>query len=260
MQSFEDLEWRECSEEWEAPFYAAGTGSYFDWPPITDVFPWQHSGSQLKRTWPVGETEQVLQKRWQSLMALSKSRRRMAFKETRDRKIDRRYQALRDVGNRDEPISALYPSACVPPIERYAYRSLDRHSVIADSRVGDFMRPDLWRIHGESQCYMTSLLTDVIGTGPAAMVASYIPDLHHFHGRGAKDIIPLWRDGDTSDPIITDGVLESLGQTYGSCIAPERLSCVFLRNISPAVLCDQILGRTGASSTSPANHEGLGTV
>ena len=223
VQSFEDLDWRECSEEWEAPFYAAGTGSYFDWPPITDVFPWQHSGSQLKRTWPVGETEQVLQKRWQSLMALSKSRRRMAFKETRDRKIDRRYQALRDVGNRDEPISALYPSACVPPIERYAYRSLDRHSVIADSRVGDFMRPDLWRIHGESQCYMTSLLTDVIGTGPAAMVASYIPDLHHFHGRGAKDIIPLWRDGDTSDPNITDGVLESLGQTYGSCIAPERL-------------------------------------
>ena len=223
VQSFEDLDWRECSEEWDDPFYAAGTGSYFDWPPITDVFPWQHSGSQLKRTWPVGETEQVLHKRWQSLMAHSESRRRMVFKETRDRKINRRYQALRDVGSREEPISTLHPSACVPPIERYAYRSLDRHSIIADSRVGDFMRPDLWRIHGESQCYMTSLLTDVIGTGPAAIVASYIPDLHHFHGRGAKDIIPLWRDGDTSDPNVTDGMLEALGQAYGITITPEQL-------------------------------------
>ena len=30
--SFGDLEWRACSNEWDAPFYAAGTGTYFDWP------------------------------------------------------------------------------------------------------------------------------------------------------------------------------------------------------------------------------------
>ena len=44
--SFGNLEWRECSPDWDVPFYVAGTGTYFDWPAITDVFPWQQSGSQ----------------------------------------------------------------------------------------------------------------------------------------------------------------------------------------------------------------------
>ena len=66
--SFSDLEWRACSEEWDAPFYPAGTGTYFDWPAVTDVFPWQHSGVQLKRKWPIGETADVLKVRWQSIV------------------------------------------------------------------------------------------------------------------------------------------------------------------------------------------------
>ena len=27
IESFDDLEWRECSSEWDAPFYPAGTGA-----------------------------------------------------------------------------------------------------------------------------------------------------------------------------------------------------------------------------------------
>ena len=53
-QSFNDVQWSECVSEWDAPFYAEGAGAYFNWPKATDVFPWQHSGSQLKRTWPIG--------------------------------------------------------------------------------------------------------------------------------------------------------------------------------------------------------------
>ena len=78
--SFNDLEWRECASEWDAPFYPAGAGTYFDWPEITDVFPWQHSGSQLKRTWPIGETREVLTERWQALLAHSQAGRRTTFK------------------------------------------------------------------------------------------------------------------------------------------------------------------------------------
>ena len=111
VHTFNDLDWRECSDEWDSEFYPTGTGTYFDWPLLTDVFPWQHSGSQLKRTWPIGETIDVLHDRWQSLMALSTNRKRSAFKETRDRKIDRRYQTLMDPARRDEPISALNSSA-----------------------------------------------------------------------------------------------------------------------------------------------------
>ena len=39
--SFDDIKWRKCSDDWDAPFYPAGTGTYFDWPKVIDVFPWQ---------------------------------------------------------------------------------------------------------------------------------------------------------------------------------------------------------------------------
>ena len=38
VQSFDDLKWRECSLEWDTPFYQTGSGAYFDWPSVTDVF------------------------------------------------------------------------------------------------------------------------------------------------------------------------------------------------------------------------------
>ena len=215
--------WRECSSEWDAPFYPAGVGTYFDWPEITDVFPWQHSGSQLKRTWPIGETREVLTERWQELLAHSQAGRRTIFKETRDRKIDRRYLSLMDSERRGKPISDLTTEDPLPYITPYSYRSFDRQHVIADSRVGDFMRPVLWRAHGDSQVYLTSLLTDVLGSGPAATATSEIPDLHHFHGRGAKDVIPLWRDTEAELPNITEGILEILQAAYGTVVSPERL-------------------------------------
>ena len=60
INSFDDLDWHECSAEWDAPFYPVGAGEYFGWPVVTDVFPWQHNGVQLKRTWPIGRVGRYL--------------------------------------------------------------------------------------------------------------------------------------------------------------------------------------------------------
>ncbi len=222
VTSFDDLPWQECATEWDAPFYAKESGAYFDWPEVTEVFPWQHSGAQLKRTWPIGATPDVLQRRWANLLSLSGSERRTAFRETRDRKIADQYKSLTGAGQPEPSIASLqYGSE--PLIERYAYRSFDRQWVIANSRVGDFMRPDLWRAHGPQQIYITSLLTNVLGDGPAATAAAAIPDLHHLCGRGAKDVMPLWRDAEATAPNTTGGLLALLGKTYGAEVLPERL-------------------------------------
>ena len=222
-RSFADLDWRECSREWDAPFYPAGTGTYFDWPVLTDVFPWQQSGAQLKRTWPIGETCDVLAARWRSLIGLSFAGRRAAFRETRDRKIVSRYRSLMDADKRESPIATLESSVPLPQVEGYAYRSFDRQFVLADSRVGDFMRPDLWRTHGDQQVYMTSLLTEVLGVGPVTMATSTVPDLHHFCGRGAKDVIPLWRDAAATQPNVTAGLLSRVADVHGAPVSPEHL-------------------------------------
>ena len=223
VKSFDELAWIECGSEWDAPFYPVGAGAYFAWPPVIDIFPWQHSGSQLKRTWPIGETAAVLISRWHSLRQVDPSQRSTMFKETRDRKVTRQYPRLSDGENRDQAITSISAETEIPPIASYSFRALDRHFVFADSRMGDFMRPDLWRTHDDKQVYLTSLLTDVLGRGPAAVASAEIPDLHHFNGRGAKDVIPLWRGPDATQPNITEGTLEALATVHGSSVSAESL-------------------------------------
>ena len=223
VNSLGDLDWRECTLEWGAPFLPKETGAFSVWPAIIDVFPWQHSGSEMKRTWPIGEDKAVLDKRWRSLIEMPANKMRVAFKETRDRKISGRYPSLSDANVRPPSIDLLSANPSSPVLARYSFRSFDRQWVIADSRVGDFMRPDLWRAHSKEQVYMTSLLTSVLGEGPAAVGAGDLPDRHHFCGRGAKDVIPLWRDADASQPNIADGLLDKISAAHGTAVGPQGL-------------------------------------
>ena len=222
VASFDDLPWRECSSEWDSPFYPAGTGTYFTWPAVTDVFPWQHSGTQFKRTWPIAPTRSVLEKRWRNLVSLDGDALRTAFRETRDRTVDGEYQRLLG-GENDPAISTLGSDEPIPDTVPYAYRSFDRQHMIPDARLGDRSRPALHRAHSDKQTYMTSLLTKVVGDGPAAVATGYVPDLDNFCGRGAKDTIPLWRDSGASMPNVTKGLIKSISREKEEVITAERL-------------------------------------
>ena len=222
IESFEDLDWRECSPEWDAPFYPTGTGAYLDWPSITDVFPWQHSGVQFKRTWPIGESRELLEQRWRFLLSQPLEERARLFRETADRNVLRESPRLLESGS-DPVIATLDADAPAPEIVPYAYRSFDRQYILRDARLGDRIRPALHRVHSSQQLYMTTLLTAVVGQGPAAVATADIPDLHHFCGRGAKDVIPLWRDADATEPNVTGGLLENVSAVHGAAISTERL-------------------------------------
>lgn len=220
ITGLESLAWEECPREWQAPFRPAGRGPYFAWPLLTDLFPWQHSGVQFKRTWPIAVDPETLQRRWTKLLDEEENRAKL-FKETRDRKVSLKYPPL--PGQKEaEPISKLVKGGSpLPPIMRYAYRSFDRQWILADNRLGDFLRPELWAAHSDRQIYLTSLLTKPLGTGPAVTSCAHIPDLDHFSGRGAKDVVPLYRDPKGSNPNILPGLLDLLTQTYGHKVSPE---------------------------------------
>lgn len=86
------------------------------------------------------------------------------------------------------------------------------------------MRPSFWLAHSDKQVYMTSLLTGVIGMGPAATVTAEVPDRHHFRGSySGKDVIPLWRDSGATASNVTSGLIESLSEVYGVPVSPEDL-------------------------------------
>ena len=193
VRSFDVLSWQDCFEHSTEPLLPTQAGDYFSWPAITDIWPWQHSGVELKRTWPIAETREVLEKRWRSLLALPKKQRGEAFRETPDRLVTAQYKALNGE-SKLVPIADLPADAPAPPVVRYGFRSLDRGWLLLDNRLASRPRPVLWEVQGEQQLFMSSMLTGVPGAGPIVTATAHVPDRHHFSGRGGKDIIPLWRD------------------------------------------------------------------
>jgi len=222
ISDFADLTWHTCPGQWHAPFRPAGRGKYFDWPALIDLLPWQHSGVQLKRTWPIAPDSDTLKHRWRAM--LTANDRAKAFKQTRDRTIARSYPPLLCSQKRQKPIRELAEGAPVPDACRYGYRSFDRQWVLVDNRLGDFMRPVFWRAHSDRQVYLTSLFSQALGVGPALTASAEMPDLDCFRGSyGAKAAIPLYRDARSRHANVLPGLLDLLDEAYGGNVSPEDL-------------------------------------
>jgi hypothetical protein len=162
----------------------------------------------------------LLRKRWRAL--LTAEDRAEALKETRDRKINRRYLPL-FAENRKKPIEQLAADAPAPPIKRYAYRSFDRQWILADNRLGDYLRPVFWRTYSDQQVFLTGLFSQPLGVGPALTACAEIPDLDHFRGSyGAKAAIPLYRTADATAANLSPGLLDQMGAAYGRAVTPEE--------------------------------------
>ena len=219
IRGFGAVSWRDCPNAWQAPFRPPPEGDYVSWPLLTDLMPWQHSGVQLKRTWPIAPDEDTLERRWRAL--LSTPDRAVAFRETDDRLVEGRYSVEPAGAGDSTSIAALPADAPVPRIQRYAYRSFDRQFIMADARPMSRPRPPLWRAHGPKQVYLTSLLSRALGDGPAATACAAVPDLHHFPGGSGKSVVPLYRSADASEANLLPGLLDILGGEYGRAVAAE---------------------------------------
>ncbi|HNQ21856.1 MAG TPA: N-6 DNA methylase [Phycisphaerae bacterium] len=226
VRSFKDLKWKTCPTDWHAPLRPQKTGSYFKWPRLTDLMPWQQSGQELKRSWPIGPDEDTLRRRWQALLrGWEGIDRAVPFKETRDRKVSAAYPGFRQGEKALRPIAELPVGTPAPPTQRIAFRSLDRQYVMADNRVGDYFRPSLWAAQRSGkQVYLATLTIEPFGRGPALVAAADIPDRHYFNGRGGKDLSPLYRDAAATEPNILPGFLDLWGKKLKRKITPETLA------------------------------------
>ncbi|QAT86524.1 hypothetical protein EJ065_4984 [Corallococcus coralloides] len=222
-RKFDDITWSAVPSGWLDPLMAGGTAGYDAWPSLTDVFPWQHSGAQFKRTWPIGYDVGALERRWGALLAASPTTRAELFRESRDRKVSGRYPALEADGERSPSLQSLSKSASAPTVRRFGFRSFDCQHCFADTRVGDYIRPVLWNVESSRQVFITSLLASVLGVGPAATVSASVPDLHYFCGRGGKDVIPLWRDAEAKTANITASFVAALKTAHGKAPCPEDI-------------------------------------
>jgi hypothetical protein len=223
VRSFNDLDWQECSSEWTAPLIPVGQSDFSSWPLLIDLFPWQTPGVKVGRTWPIATTADDARKRWQELAASSPHQRHRLFPDRRfGRKTTTDVIATMPPAASRERIIEITDHSPLPPIIHYAHRSFDRKYILSDPRIIDLPRPPLWAAHSERQIYLISLLTGVLGNGPAATIAALVPDLHHFRGSfGGKDIIPLWRNAAGTEVNIIAGLLDYLAHVYGESVSPE---------------------------------------
>lgn len=216
----EAVSWQKTENDLQAEFLAANGSSFVSMPLLNDLYPWQHSGAQFKRKWVLAESTETLSTRWQAFVK-SKDKA-SAFYETRDRQIGKGVRDLFDPDVVQPPLTSASAKS-LPRVMRYGYRSFDRQWVFADNRLGDFIRPPLWQTWSENQVYVASLLTKVLGAGPAAVPSAHVPDLDFFCNRGGKDVIPLWRDAEAKTANISAGFIAALKTAYGKAPSPEDI-------------------------------------
>jgi len=227
IETFSDIDWVECSDDWHAPFKPAGVGVYFCWPLLADIIPWQQSGVKAGRTWVIAPSKELLVRRWRELTDCESAGRQSLFKDSPSgRKVGQGAKALPPENENLIPISEVEREAKPEKVIRYAYRSFDRQYIFADSRLIDRPGPALWGAHSERQIYISSLLNHPLGGGPAVSVCSEIPDLHHFRGSyGAKEVFPLYRDSMCSCPNILPGLANLLTKQFAEVpsVGPEDI-------------------------------------
>ena len=222
LRGLSSVEWSECPDRWQAPFLPPGKGSYFEWPLLTDLMPWQQSGVKAGRTWVVAPDERTLAERWRHLVASPPERRAELFKDspTGRKVVQRGGQGQPGCSDRRSLVEMEVGSP-VPSVMKYWYRSFDRQYLISDSRVLDRPGPALWRVRSEDQIYFVSLLNHPLGNGPALTACSGPPDLDFFRGSyGAKHVLPLYLSQDGVATNLLPGLLDSLRELFQESVCP----------------------------------------
>jgi hypothetical protein len=222
IKGFGDLAWQSVPDGWHDPFVPAASEAWGEFPLVTDLFPIHSPGTQVGRTWPVAIAPETAKARWASLAAASKQDKSRYFVDPRygRKSTDRlRPGALPEPAS-DSRVADLTADAPEPPVVRFGFRSFDRQWLLADARLIALPRPPLWRAHSDHQFYLTTLTTQPLGRGPAAVVSADIPDRNFFSGRSGT-VIPVYEEGGAGN--VTVGVLDVIQASLRSDVSVEDL-------------------------------------
>ena len=206
------------------PMTPRSASIYYDWPTLYDLFPWHRTGPMLGRTWPVGPEAGLLTRRWRRLLSVVPRNRSELFAGSRSGKhIGIKAKSLQTPGKSLTAIARLDRDDQPEGVERYAYRTFDRQHIIADARLMDRDASLFWRVQSHRQIWLTTIIRTKLGAGPALTATPYVPDLHHYNGRGDKGKVALFRDAACTSPNVTDSLLPVLSEKIGTDVTAEEL-------------------------------------
>lgn len=195
----DDDGWRDTHAESPRPFTPATHSGWDAFPELTDLFPWGSPGSKANRSWVSSPSAETLRRRWARMVReTDPAEKARLFKETRDRTLTDRRDPL--PGRTCSALPMGQETVTTPEVVRIAQRSFDRQYLIADNRVLDYPRPDLWAAVQSGQIFLNQQSSHAIDSGPAVVATHLLPDTHHFNGRGGRVLPILHPDGSGNTP------------------------------------------------------------
>lgn len=214
--------WKEGANGWRDPFLPAQVGAWPTFPALAQLFSWSGPGVKTHRTWVIAPDVESLERRWDALRKESDhAAKENLFHADRDRYIDKVVKI--DLGSHTtREMTVAQDNQSVVQPDRYAFRTLDRQWIVPDHRLLSMARPELWSIASNRQLFLTAPEDVSPTSGPPVTFACFIPDMHHYHGRGGR-VYPLWKDSGASPSNIKPTLLAYLAKIYGRPVSAEDM-------------------------------------
>jgi type ISP restriction-modification system protein/N-6 DNA methylase len=201
--------WEELdNSRWSNFVPATEDEAWIAMPAVGDLFPWRQPGCQMNRTWPISPNRSTLEERWKDFLADPDHHRRG---ELLPNPRSGRTVATQ-VG--DLPTLASLPADTPPPpIADYGWRPFDRQLALEDARLAKTESPSLWQSRSAKQIFFVLPSVSLApGPGPTVHCFTAVPDRNSFKGSASASIVALYRDEEATEPNVTDGLLEAIGE------------------------------------------------
>lgn len=218
--------WTVCPTDRYASFLPTSAGAWANFPRLEDLFTYNGSGVQPKRTWVIAPDTDSLRRRWDALIAAPADQKERLFHPTLRKGVpaDRHVSSVLNEALNGHSHSLLPLSKelgkCTEPT-RYAYRSFDRQWLIPDVRVITQPNKRLWDTLSEKQVFITAVLTKSLTSGPALTITGLLPDLDHYRGSFGGRVFPLWADAAATQPNLSPKLSEALSKLYDKPVTSE---------------------------------------
>lgn len=176
---------------------------------LSELMPWSVRGIRTGRSWVLCADPEVLDERWRRLVEATPERRAELFEPTRSRTPDSAVAALPGQAGQGGSTHRLsrVPGPR-PPLVRVRSRAFDRLWLLADHRLLDQARPELWRVLGPDQRFLLTLPpqqpTPAAPDSPTTVVSTELPV------DPRVTVHPLHRRPDGSEPNVAPGLLAHL--------------------------------------------------
>jgi hypothetical protein len=220
-----DGDWIDAPSGWRDRFLPTSLGQWSEFPAIDELFIYNGSGVMPGRTWVIAPDVRSLSDRWKTLVEAPADKKELLFHphlrngqpgDKHSRKIVTEPLPGFPVNKKsvaDDRYTEIHPI-------RYGFRSFDRQWIIPDARLINQANPELWQLRSEGQIYLTMPSDRSPSNGPALTFSAFIPDLHHYAGRGGR-ALPLWTDEPGTKSNIRPHLLPTLSERIGATVGAQ---------------------------------------